>query len=141
ALAEDSSNLSRFDGVRFGLRVEEPGGDLTQLYQKTRAAGFGEEVQRRILLGTYALSAGFYDAYYGKAQRVRTLIVQDFERAFADVDVLLTPTTPDVAFKLGEKTGDPLSMYLADVYTLPASLAGVPGISVPCGQAEIEGVS
>ena len=139
ATAEASSNLSRFDGVRFGLRVEEPGADLAQLYQASRSAGFGKEVQRRILLGTYALSAGYYDAYYGKAQQVRTLIVRDFEQAFSDVDVLITPTSPTVAFRLGERTADPLQMYMADVYTLPASLAGVSGISVPCGTADVEG--
>ncbi len=135
ATAEASSNLARFDGVRFGLRREAPGADLTELYTRTRTAGFGAEVQRRILLGTYALSAGYYDAYYDKAQRVRTLITRDFAAAFAEVDVLLTPTSPTVAFRLGERTGDPLSMYLADVYTLPASLAGVPALSVPCGTA------
>jgi aspartyl-tRNA(Asn)/glutamyl-tRNA(Gln) amidotransferase subunit A len=133
ATAEASSNLSRFDGVRFGLRVEERGGDLARLYEASRAAGFGQEVKRRILLGTYALSAGYYDAYYGKAQQVRTLIVRDFEQAFSQVDVLLTPTSPTVAFRLGERMDDPLKMYMADVYTLPASLAGVSGISVPCG--------
>lgn len=135
ATAEASSNLSRFDGVRFGLRVEEPGADLARLYEGSRAAGFGREVQRRILLGTYALSAGYYDAYYGKAQQVRTLIVRDFQQAFSEVDVLLTPTSPTVAFRSGERVDDPLSMYMADVYTLPASLAGVAGISVPCGTA------
>lgn len=133
ATAEASSNLARFDGVRFGLRKEQPGADLTRLYTDTRSAGFGPEVKRRILLGTYALSAGYYDAYYDKALRVRTLIARDFAAAFAEVDVLLTPTSPTVAFRLGERTGDPLAMYLADVYTLPASLAGVPAISVPCG--------
>jgi aspartyl-tRNA(Asn)/glutamyl-tRNA(Gln) amidotransferase subunit A len=115
ATAEASSNLARFDGVRFGLRREPPGADLTQVYTQTRSAGFGAEVQRRILLGTYALSAGYYDAYYDKAQRVRTLITRDFAAAFERVDVLLTPTSPTVAFPLGERTGDPLSMYLADV--------------------------
>jgi aspartyl-tRNA(Asn)/glutamyl-tRNA(Gln) amidotransferase subunit A len=137
ATAEASSNLARFDGVRFGLRREAPGADLTQLYTQTRSAGFGPEVQRRILLGTYALSAGYYDAYYDKAQRVRTLITRDFAAAFERVDVLLTPTSPTVAFPLGERTSDPLSMYLADVYTLPASLAGVPAISVPCGTVSV----
>jgi len=135
ATAEASSNLARFDGIRFGLRKEAPGADLTRVYTETRSTGFGAEVKRRILLGTYALSAGYYDAYYDKALRVRTLITRDFEAAFAKVDVLLTPTSPTLAFKLGERTGDPLSMYLADVYTLPASLAGVPAISVPCGTA------
>jgi len=135
ATAEASSNLARFDGVRFGLRSEPPGADLNSMYTHSRSSGFGAEVQRRILLGTYALSAGYYDAYYDKAQRVRTLITRDFAAAFEKVDVLLTPTSPTVAFPLGERTGDPLSMYLADVYTLPASLAGVPAISVPCGTA------
>lgn len=142
ATAEASSNLSRFDGVRFGLRQEKPGADLTRLYTETRSAGFGSEVKRRILLGTYALSAGYYDAYYDKALRVRTLIARDFAAAFANVDVLLTPTSPTVAFRLGERTGDPLAMYLADVYTLPASLAGVPAISVPCGTtAQVPGAT
>ena len=132
ATAEASSNLARFDGVRFGLRVEEPGMDLKQMYGSTRDAGFGSEVKRRILLGTYVLSAGYYDAYYGKAQRVRTLIRRDFERAFDEVDVIATPASPTVAFKLGERLNDPLTMYLGDIYQLPASLAGVCGISVPC---------
>lgn len=133
ATAEASSNLSRFDGVRFGLRVEAPGADLERLYRESRGQGFGAEVKRRVMLGTYALSAGYYDAYYKKAQQVRALIVQDFAQVFAQVDVLLTPTTPTPAFKLGEKTADPLTMYLGDVYTLPASLAGLPAISLPCG--------
>jgi aspartyl-tRNA(Asn)/glutamyl-tRNA(Gln) amidotransferase subunit A len=133
ATAEASTNLSRFDGVRFGLRCEDSGANLTNLYERTRAAGFGDEVKRRILLGTYVLSAGFYDAYYDKAQRVRTLIRRDFEAVFSEVDALLTPTSPTVAFKLGERTSDPLSMYMADVYTLPASLAGISAISVPIG--------
>jgi aspartyl-tRNA(Asn)/glutamyl-tRNA(Gln) amidotransferase subunit A len=132
ATAEASSNLSRFDGVRFGLRKEAPGADLGALYGDTRDAGFGREVKRRILLGTYVLSAGYYDAYYGKAQRVRTLIKQDFDRAFQDVDLLAAPVSPTTAFELGERTSNPLSMYLADVYTLPASLAGLCGISLPC---------
>jgi aspartyl-tRNA(Asn)/glutamyl-tRNA(Gln) amidotransferase subunit A len=132
ATAEASSNLARFDGVRFGLRVEQPGMDLAGMYGATRDAGFGKEVKRRILLGTYVLSAGYYDAYYGKAQRVRTLIRQDFERAFEKVDVIATPASPTVAFKLGERLSDPLSMYLGDIYQLPASLAGICGISVPC---------
>ncbi len=139
ATAEASSNLSRFDGVRFGLRVEEQGADLARLYSETRARGFGSEVKRRILLGTFALSAGYYDAYYGKAQRVRTLILRDFQKAFAEVDVLLAPTSPTPAFRLGEKVDDPLSMYMADVYTLPASLAGVAGIAVPCGTVQVAG--
>src|SRR5690606_27984113 len=123
--AEASSNLSRFDGVRYGLRREVPGGDLADLYSRSRSAGFGDEVKRRILLGTYVLSAGYYDAYYGQAQKVRTLIRRDFDAAFSEVDVILAPTSPSPAFKLGERTSDPLSMYLADVYTLPASLAGI----------------
>jgi aspartyl-tRNA(Asn)/glutamyl-tRNA(Gln) amidotransferase subunit A len=131
ATAEASSNLARFDGVRFGLRVQ-PKNDLGALYDATRGAGFGREVKRRIMLGTYVLSAGYYDAYYLRAQRVRTLIRRDFDEAFREVDAIATPVSPTVAFKLGEKLDDPLSMYLADIYTLPASLAGVPAISVPC---------
>lgn len=133
ATAEASSNLSRFDGVRFGMRVERAGADLAKLYRETRGAGFGPEVKRRIMLGTYALSSGFYDAYYRKAQQVRTLIRRDFERTFDQVDALVTPCIPTVAFKLGEKSQSPLQMYLADVYTLPASLAGIAGMSVPAG--------
>jgi aspartyl-tRNA(Asn)/glutamyl-tRNA(Gln) amidotransferase subunit A len=129
ATAEASSNLARFDGVRYGLRVDA--GKLRDLYGRTREAGFGAEVKRRILLGTFVLSAGYYDAYYLKAQKVRTLIRRDFEAAFAEVDAIVSPTSPTPAFLLGEKTGDPLSMYLNDVYTLPASLAGIPGLSVP----------
>ncbi len=136
ATAEASSNLSRFDGVRFGLRVEDAGADLRAMYGATRNAGFGAEVKRRILLGTYVLSAGYYDAYYGKAQRVRTLIRRDFDRVFQDVDVLLTPTSPTTAFRIGERFDDPLAMYMADVYTLPASLAGIAAISLPCGRSE-----
>jgi aspartyl-tRNA(Asn)/glutamyl-tRNA(Gln) amidotransferase subunit A len=132
ATAEASSNLARFDGVRFGLRVEKPGDDLGSLYTKTRGRGFGPEVKRRIMLGTYALAAGYYDAYYKKAQAVRTLIKRDFDEAFTKVDALLTPISPTPAFKLGDKTGDPVQMYLSDVYTLPASLAGVAALSVPC---------
>ncbi|MDX2055891.1 MAG: Asp-tRNA(Asn)/Glu-tRNA(Gln) amidotransferase subunit GatA [Polyangiaceae bacterium] len=132
ATAECSSNLARFDGVRFGLRQEAPGATLGQMYGASRNAGFGAEVKRRILLGTYVLSAGYYDAYYLKAQKVRTLVRQDFENAFAKVDVLATPTSPTAAFKIGAKIEDPLQMYLADVYTLPASLAGVCALSVPC---------
>ena len=133
AMAEASTNLSRFDGVRFGLRKEvvDRRGDLAALYEGTRGEGFGPEVQRRILLGTYVLSAGYYDAYYRKAQRVRTLIRRDLEAAFQDVDVLLAPAAPTPAFLLGEKQTDPLARYLADALTLPASLAGVPAISVP----------
>ncbi|HVW28527.1 MAG TPA: Asp-tRNA(Asn)/Glu-tRNA(Gln) amidotransferase subunit GatA [Polyangiaceae bacterium] len=135
ATAEASSNLARLDGVRFGLRTEAPGADLAMLYASSRGAGFGPEVKRRIMLGTYALAAGYYDAYYKKAQQVRTLIKRDFDEAFARVDVLLTPISPTVAFKLGEKVGDPVKMYLSDVYTLPASLAGVCALSVPCAPA------
>jgi len=131
ATAEASSNLARFDGIRYGLRV--PGKDLTETYTKTRAEGFGPEVRRRIMLGTYALSAGYYDAFYLKAQRVRTLIRRDYDAAFERCDIVCTPTTPTPAFALGEKTGDPLEMYLADIFTLPPSLAGLPAISTPCG--------
>ncbi len=134
ATAEASSNLARFDGVRFGLRVTDgaAGRDLRAMYGATRDAGFGAEVKRRVLLGTFVLSAGYYDAYYLKAQKVRTLVRRDFERAFAEVDVICSPTAPTPAFRLGEKVNDPLAMYLSDVYTLPASLAGIPAISVPC---------
>jgi aspartyl-tRNA(Asn)/glutamyl-tRNA(Gln) amidotransferase subunit A len=135
ATAEASSNLSRFDGVRFGLRAEEAT-TLSAMFRKTRDAGFGAEVKRRILLGTYALSAGYYDAYYRKAQQVRTLLTQDFLTAFANVDVLVAPVTPTPAFKLGEKTDDPLKMYLEDIYSVAASLAGICGVSVPCGQTK-----
>ena len=132
ATAEASSNLARYDGVRYGLRV--PGGTLTEMYRNTRERGFGPEVKRRIMLGTYALSAGYYDAYYLRAQKVRALIAQDFSDAFQKVDAIVTPTSPTAAFRLGEKTSDPLQMYLADIYTVTGSLAGVPGISVPCGR-------
>ncbi len=131
APAEASSNLSRYDGVRYGLRV--PGDSLDEMYANTRAEGFGEEVQRRVLIGAYVLSAGFYDAYYRKAQRVRRLISEDFMKAYAQVDVLLTPTAPSAAFAIGENMDDPVAMYLNDVFTVPASLAGMPGISVPAG--------
>ncbi len=131
ATAEASSNLARFDGVRFGLRVEPPRSDLAAMYGRTRGAGFGAEVKRRIMLGTYVLSAGYYDSYYLKAQRARTLIRRDFEEAFREVDVIAAPTSPVPPFRLGERTGDPLAMYLADIYTLPASLAGIPAITVP----------
>jgi aspartyl-tRNA(Asn)/glutamyl-tRNA(Gln) amidotransferase subunit A len=133
ATAEASSNLARFDGVRFGLRVEPERGDLNGMYGATRDMGFGAEVKRRVLLGTYVLSAGYYDAYYRRAQRARTLIRRDFDDAFAEVDVIAAPTAPTPAFRLGEKLDDPLAMYLADVYTLPASLAGIAGITLPCG--------
>ena len=132
APAECSSNLARFDGVRYGLRAEGAD-DLLEMYTRTRHDGFGAEVKRRIMLGTYALSSGYYDAYYGRAQRVRTKIAEDFSAAFAEVDVIVTPTSPTVAFRLGERTGDPLSMYLSDFCTVPMSLAGIPAISIPCG--------
>ena len=135
ATAEASSNLSRFDGVRFGLRAEEAK-TLSEMYRKTRDEGFGPEVKRRILLGTYALSAGYYDAYYRKAQQVRTLLTRDFLAAFAEVDVLVAPVTPTPAFKLGEKTDDPVKMYLEDIYSVAASLAGICGVSVPCGMTK-----
>ena len=135
ATAEASSNLSRFDGVRFGLRDAEAN-TLSAMYRKTRDAGFGPEVKRRILLGTYALSAGYYDAYYKKAQQVRTLLTRDFLAAFNEVDVIVGPMTPTPAFKLGEKTDDPVSMYLADIYSVAASLAGICGVSVPCGETK-----
>lgn len=133
ATAEASSNLSRFDGVRFGLRAEEAE-TLSAMFRNTRDVGFGAEVKRRILLGTYALSAGYYDAYYRKAQQVRTLLTQDFLAAFAEVDVLVAPVTPSPAFKLGEKTDDPVQMYLEDIYSVAASLAGICGLSVPCNE-------
>jgi aspartyl-tRNA(Asn)/glutamyl-tRNA(Gln) amidotransferase subunit A len=131
APAEASSNLARYDGVRFGARVA--GDDLIDMYERTRAAGFGPEVKRRIMIGTYVLSAGYYDAYYLKAQKVRALILRDFVEAFAKVDAILTPTTPTGAFAIGEKTDDPVTMYLNDVFTVPAPLAGVPAMSVPAG--------
>ena len=132
APAEASSNLARYDGVRYGFR-DKAAEELIQMYSDTRTKGFGSEVQRRIIIGTYALSAGYYDAYYGKASQVRTLIVQDFNHAFQACDVLLAPVAPTPAFRLGEKLDDPLAMYLSDIFTLPASLAGIAGISVPCG--------
>ena len=131
APAECSSNLARYDGVRYGLRV--PGKDLIDTYEATRAAGFGKEVKRRVLIGTYVLSAGYYDAYYLKAQKVRTLIKRDFDTAWSDVDVVLTPTTPSPAFGFGEKAGDPIAMYLEDIFTVTVNMAGLPGISVPAG--------
>ena len=130
ATAEASANLARFDGVRYGFRSKEAR-TLSDLYRKTRDGGFGAEVKRRIMLGTYALSAGYYDAYYLKAQRVRTLLTRDYVEAFQKVDAIVTPTSPTAAFKLGEKSDDPLAMYLADIYTVTANLAGIPGISVP----------
>jgi aspartyl-tRNA(Asn)/glutamyl-tRNA(Gln) amidotransferase subunit A len=131
APAEASSNLARYDGVKYGLRTPRAR-DVIEMYSKTRAAGFGAEVKRRVMLGTYALSAGYYDAYYGKAQRVRTLVRRDFLQAFERVDVIAAPTTPGVAFKFGERE-DPLQMYLNDVFTIPTNLAGLPGVSVPAG--------
>jgi aspartyl-tRNA(Asn)/glutamyl-tRNA(Gln) amidotransferase subunit A len=133
ATAEASSNLSRFDGVRFGLRSEDAG-TLAAMFRNTRDEGFGAEVKRRILLGTYVLSAGYYDAYYRKAQQVRALLTRDFVQAFETVDAIVAPVTPTAAFKLGEKTDDPLQMYLEDIYSVAASLAGICGMSVPCGE-------
>lgn len=138
--AEASSNLAKFDSVRFGLRVDVAGGTVEDVMAKTRDVGFGDEVKRRIILGTYALSAGYYDAYYGSAQKVRTLIQQDFDAAFASVDVIATPSAPTTAFRLGEKIDDPMQMYLNDVTTIPANLAGVPGISIPSGLADEDGL-
>jgi aspartyl-tRNA(Asn)/glutamyl-tRNA(Gln) amidotransferase subunit A len=138
--AEASSNLAKFDSVRFGMRINVPGGTVEDVMAATRDAGFGAEVKRRIILGTYALSAGYYDAYYGSAQKVRTLIQRDFDQAFTRVDVIATPSAPTTAFKLGEKIDDPLQMYLNDVTTIPANLAGVPGISIPSGLAEEDGL-
>jgi aspartyl-tRNA(Asn)/glutamyl-tRNA(Gln) amidotransferase subunit A len=134
APAEASSNLARYDGVRYGLRVVAP--DITSMYTATRSAGFGSEVKRRIMLGTYALSAGYYDAYYGQAQRVRTLIIRSFEDAYSQFDALIAPTTPTTAFALGAKTAEPLEMYLSDVCTVPSSLAGHPAMSVPFGSGD-----
>ena len=132
APAEASSNLARYDGVRYGMRAEGAG-DLIEMYEATRAEGFGAEVKRRIMLGTYALSSGYYEAYYGQAQKVRTKIAEDFSAAFAEFDFVVTPTSPSVAFGLGEKTDDPLAMYLNDFFTVPMSLAGIPAISIPAG--------
>jgi aspartyl-tRNA(Asn)/glutamyl-tRNA(Gln) amidotransferase subunit A len=132
ATAEASSNLARYDGVRYGFRAE--GADaLREMYMRTREEGFGPEVKRRIMLGTYVLSSGYYDAYYSKAQKVRALVKQDYAKAFAKCDAILTPTSPSTAFKLGEKSDDPLAMYLNDIYTVSANLAGVPAVSIPCG--------
>ncbi len=138
APAEASSNLARFDGVRYGLRARggEAESDLLEMYERTRHDGFGQEVKRRIMLGTYALSAGYYDAYYGKAQRVRTKIAEDFAEAFSEVDFIVTPTAPTVAFELGAKTEDPLAMYMNDYCTVPMSLAGIPALSIPCGLSD-----
>jgi aspartyl-tRNA(Asn)/glutamyl-tRNA(Gln) amidotransferase subunit A len=138
APAEASANLARYDGVRYGSRADADG-DLTAMYERTRAEGFGAEVKRRIMLGTYALSSGYYDAYYGRAQRVRTKIADDFGQAFERFDYLVTPTSPTVAFRLGERTADPLSMYMSDFCTVPMSLAGLPAISIPAGLAEPDG--
>src|SRR5438270_4237043 len=135
ATAEASANLARFDGVRYGHRAANVR-SLSDMYRRSRDEGFGAEVKRRIMLGTYALSAGYYDAYYLKAQRVRTLLTRDFEEAFKKVDAIITPTSPTAAFKLGEKADDPLSMYLADIYTVTADLVGIPGISIPCGKTK-----
>jgi aspartyl-tRNA(Asn)/glutamyl-tRNA(Gln) amidotransferase subunit A len=132
APAEASSNLARYDGVRYGMRADN-GGGLVEMYTRTRSEGFGAEVKRRIMLGTYSLSSGYYDAYYGRAQRVRTKIADDFRTAFADFDFVVTPTAPSVAFELGSKTADPLAMYLNDYCTVPMSLAGIPAISIPSG--------
>ncbi len=139
AMAEASSNLARYDGVRYGMRTQEPVEGIVELYSKSRSEGFGEEVKRRILLGTYTLASGYYDAYYSKALRVRRLIQEDYTRAFERCDLILCPTTPTPAFRVGEKTTDPLTMYLEDVYTVGVSLAGVPAVSVPCGTVESEG--
>ncbi len=133
APAEASSNLARYDGVRYGQRAEGSGASLLEMYRRTRGAGFGTEVKRRIMLGTFALRSGYYDAYYKKAQQVRALIAEDYRRAFAEVDLVASPTSPTPAFRLGEKASDPMAMYLADVFTLGANLAGLPGISLPCG--------
>jgi aspartyl-tRNA(Asn)/glutamyl-tRNA(Gln) amidotransferase subunit A len=138
--AEASSNLAKFDSVRFGMRVDVAGGTVEDVMAATRDVGFGEEVKRRVILGTYALSAGYYDAYYGSAQKVRTLIQRDFDTAFGQVDVIATPSAPTTAFKIGEKIDDPLQMYLNDLTTIPANLAGVPGISIPSGLADDDGL-
>jgi aspartyl-tRNA(Asn)/glutamyl-tRNA(Gln) amidotransferase subunit A len=135
APAECSSNLARYDGVRWGLRAPDAK-DVVEMNVRTRTLGFGDEVKRRIMLGTYALSAGYYDAYYGKAQQVRTLVIRDFEKAYERFDVLLGPTSPTTAFKIGEKADDPLAMYLNDVFTIPSNLAGAAAISLPCGLAD-----
>ena len=141
APAEASANLARYDGVRYGLRVDTPDvTDVATMNARSRAAGFGPEVKRRIMLGTYSLSAGYYDAYYGKAQKVRTLIIRDFARAYGDFDVLVSPTSPTTAFRIGERTDDPLTMYLSDVCTVPTSLAGATAISIPCGLAPEDGL-
>jgi aspartyl-tRNA(Asn)/glutamyl-tRNA(Gln) amidotransferase subunit A len=135
ATAEASSNLARYDAVRYSYRAAGVK-TLSEMYRRSRDEGFGAEVKRRIMLGTYALSAGYYDAYYLKAQKVRTLLTRDFEEAFRKVDAIVTPTSPTAAFRLGEKSNDPLAMYLADIYTVTADLAGIPGISIPCGETK-----
>jgi aspartyl-tRNA(Asn)/glutamyl-tRNA(Gln) amidotransferase subunit A len=132
ATAEASSNLARYDGIKYGFRAQDAA-DLQDLYFRSRSEGFGVEVKRRIMLGTYALSSGYYDAYYRKAQTVRTLIRREFDEVFQDCDVLLTPVAPTAAFRIGENTEDPLRMYLSDVFTVPVNLAGIPGLSLPCG--------
>ena len=139
APAEASANLARFDGVRYGLRVDGDE-DLGEMYERTRSRGFGAEVKRRIMLGTYALSSGYYDAYYGQAQRVRTKIADDFRAAFEACDFVVTPTSPTVAFERGARTQDPLAMYLSDFFTVPMSLAGIPAISIPAGLGESSGL-
>ena len=131
-----SDNLARYDGVKYGLSIREPGAGLWDVYERSRGAGFGREVKRRIILGTYALSSGYYDAYYLKAQKVRTLIKQDFDAVFEKFDAVVGPTSPNVAFPLGAKTQDPLAMYLNDLFTIPTSLAGLPGVSVPAGMVD-----
>jgi aspartyl-tRNA(Asn)/glutamyl-tRNA(Gln) amidotransferase subunit A len=135
ATAEASANLARYDGVRYGHRNHEAN-DLLSMYYQSRSEGFGAEVKRRIMLGTYALSSGYYDAYYKKAQQVRRLIKEDFDKAFASFDLLICPTSPSVAFEIGAKTDDPLQMYLSDIATIPANLAGIPGLSLPCGYGQ-----
>jgi len=136
ATAEASSNLARYDGVKYGYRAQGPFRGLRDMYERTRAEGFGDEVKRRIMLGTYALSSGYYDAYYRKAQQVRTLICKDFNQVFETCDVIVTPTAPTPAFRIGEKIGDPLQMYLTDIFTISANLAGLPGLSLPCGHTK-----
>ena len=135
APAEASSNLARYDGVKYGYRSKK-GTNLIEMYENTRGEGFGDEVKRRILIGTYVLSSGYYDAYYLKAQKIRRLIKNDFDKCFKNVDAILTPSTPSSAFKIGEKTNDPISMYLNDIFTVPVNLAGIPAISIPAGQDE-----
>ncbi len=136
APAEASANLARFDGVRYGLRLEEPGDTIVDMYGRTRSQGFGAEVKRRVMLGTYVLSAGYYDAYYGTAQKVRTLVRRDYDAAFAGVDLIATPASPTVAFGIGERIDDPWAMYACDILTVPVNLAGLPGISIPSGLSE-----